>query len=473
MQSSNHQAIKQSSCLDYIFDSWSKSIDTSRTKEPQQIKLKSPNRRQNHFQYKSTLDQNYEYDHDQISTTKSQLHQKNYNVPLNSYINNLDGRKDERKDVQFLSIKRIIKNQVRAQTINLQIKVELRSECIANYSTIFSQPIKNSQPNSLSYSLNCKLILPKIKQIKTQKVVGIRKFQVICKVIGKFILLFYHILPSTSPKRILINSKVKLALNLRKTFKFDRNIKQSLSKSFKQWIEPSLQKIFYYLQNSFPKIFQENIFDQREVQDSESIWTLNFAKFLFQNLELITRKGNIPKEIINAMSQSIYKENNQFVQLFVAQRTHFNKKPFSIMELQLLSSEYILFNGIVIQLFELANNLKYQSFNHNVNCKIQVLKLVSILNLYYIRAFQDMPLINQNIQEDQLYTRMIHITPDEDQLLQLLDTKEKSKQESMILGLKHEQQIQLVLQQREKQNQKLELLFKKFIHNLGSQVVIF
>ncbi|CAD8159783.1 unnamed protein product [Paramecium octaurelia] len=476
MQSSNHQGIKQSSYFDYIFDSWNKSIDTSRTKEPQQTKLKTSNRRQNHFQYKSILDQNQEYDHDQISTTKSQLHQKNKIVPLNSYINNLNGRKDEQKDnyqQQSQSSKNKSTNrQSSPNKKNFNEEVEQKSDCIANYSTIFSQPIKNSQPNSLNYSLNFKLILPKIKQTKTQKV-GIRKFKVISKVIGKFILLFYHILPSTSPKRILMNNKLKLALNLKKTFKFDRNINESLSKSFKQWIEPSFQKIFFYLQNAFPKIFSEKIFDQREIQDSESLWTLNFAKFLFQNLELITRKGNIPKEIIYAMSKSIYKENNQFVQLFVAQRTHFYKKPFSNLELQLLCSEYILFNGIVIQLFELTNNLKYQSFNHNLNCKIQIIKLVSILNLFYIRAFQDMPLINQNIQEDQIYTRLIHITPDQDQHLYLLDTKEKSKLESMILGLKHEQYIQLVLQQRVKQNQQLELLFKQFIHNLGSQVVIF
>ncbi|CAD8055444.1 unnamed protein product [Paramecium primaurelia] len=476
MQTSKHQTIKQSSYFDYVFDSWNKSNETSRILEPQSTTLKKTNRRKNHLKYNTILDQNIEYEHDQISTTKSQVHQKYQNVSLNSYINNLDGYKEEQQDnyqKQSQSSKNKSSKRYYSQNKkNLNEEFELKSECIANYSTIFSQPIKYSQPNSLNYSQNQKLTLPKIKQIQTYKILT-RKFKVICKVIGKFILLFYQILPNQSPKKLLYNNKLKIVQNLKKIFKFDRNINESLSKSFKQWIQPSLQKIFFYLQNTFPKISQENIFDQRQIQDQELIWTLNFAKFLFQNLELITRKGNIPNEIINAMSKSIFKENNQFVQLFVAQRTRFYQKPFTILEIQLICCEYILFNTIVIQLFELVNNLKYQSFNHNLNCKMQILKLVSILNLSYIKAFKDMPQIHWDYQEEQLYTRRIHITPDQDQHLYLLDTKERNNMETMILGLKYEQQIQRVLQQKVKYNQQLELLFKQFIHNLCSQVQIF
>ncbi|CAD8071667.1 unnamed protein product [Paramecium sonneborni] len=69
---------------------------------------------------------------------------------------------------------------------------------------------------------------------------------------------------------------------------------------------------------------------------------------------------------------------------------------------------------------------------------------------------------------------MMYITPNQDQFIYLLDTKEKNNMNSMVLGLRNkEEYVQNILQQRPKWNLKLELLFKQFIHNLYTQVEIF
>ncbi|CAD8156780.1 unnamed protein product [Paramecium pentaurelia] len=467
MLNSKVQEIKQSSYNDYIFDSWANTNETSRVQTNQQTQLKIQSQRQKKFKYSNILYQN----NDQIITTKSQVHQKYQDVQLNSFSNNLDELK-QKEQYSFQKYQKVRStNRNHSICRNQNEDLEIKYESIANCSTIFSQRIKNSQKKQLSYSQNCKLILPKIKKKQTQKIL-INKFLVICRVIGKIIILYFKTLSNTNPLKITNNLKLQKVLNLRKIFKYDRNISDSLSKSIREWVKPSLQKIFYHLQNTLIYTQDEKVLDLRKLKDQEQIWTLNFAKFLFQNLELITRKGNIPKEIIKAMSNALYQENNQYVQLFLAQRTKFYNYPFSILEIQLICSEYILFNAIVIELFDQANNLTYQSFNHNLNCKIQVLKLTSIINVFYINIFKDMPIINFDYKDEQLYSRKLYITNDQQQLLQLVDTKEINNSETLILGLKHQDYIQRILQQKEKQKQKLELIFNKFINNLYSQIDI-
>ena len=63
-------------------------------------------------------------------------------------------------------------------------------------------------------------------------------------------------------------------------------------------------------------------------------------------------------------------------------------------------------------MFDLANSLKFQSFDHNLNCKVKILELTSIINLYFIKAFQNMPIINFEFRQEELYSRMVYITPD-------------------------------------------------------------
>ncbi|CAD8065478.1 unnamed protein product [Paramecium sonneborni] len=474
MQSSKYQTNNSSIGSDYIFEQWLKPYEQSREQDPQIIKLKVSSQRKQTFKNRTILNLNYENNNDYVITTKSQAQQRYQCESPISFISNFEGKKDEYYDNYSKQIKNS-KNKCSYRHFSQSQKsqkedFDQQTESIANCSTIFSQHYRNSKRNSLGFSLNCKL--PKIKQIKSQNKL-LRKFKVISKVIGKIISLFYYILPNTSPKKSLYSNKLKIMLNQKNIFKFNRNIDESLSQSFRKWIGPSLQKIFFHLQNSLPKIFEMKVEETKEKKDQEEIWMLNFAKILFQNLELITRKGNIPKEIILAMSQTIYRKNNQYVQLFVAQRTQFQQYPLNLLEIQLICSEYILYNAIMISMFDLANNLKYQSFNHNVNCKIKILEIASIIDLYYIKIFKSMPIKDIDFEEEELYTRMIYITPNEDQFIYLLDVKEKNKMDSMILGLRNKDQVLNILQQRRKWNQKLEQLFKQFILNLCSQVEIF
>ncbi|CAD8071666.1 unnamed protein product [Paramecium sonneborni] len=376
MQSCKHQTIIQSIYSDYVFDSWTKNYETSRNQDPKTTKLKVSSQRKQSLKIRAIMNSNNEY-----STSQSQAQKKNQNIFRQLILSNLEELNDEQQNSyskQSERSKNKSSNRFYSQHKKRQKEdFEQLTESITNNSTIFSQPLKNSKPSMLSFSQNRKLILPKINQLQSQKLL-ITKFKVISKVIGKFILLFYQILPNTNPLKLLYKNKLKMMMNLKKTFKFERNIDEGLSKSFTQWVEPAFQKIFYHLQNSLPKIYQENVKESKEQKDQEEIWMLNFAKFLFQNLELITRRGNVPKEIISAMSKTIYRKNNKYLQLFIAQRTQFNQYNLNFLEIQLIISEYILFNAILIPMFNLANNLKYQSFNHNINCKIKILELAKL-----------------------------------------------------------------------------------------------
>ncbi|CAK91583.1 unnamed protein product (macronuclear) [Paramecium tetraurelia] len=467
MQNPKAQEIKQQSCFDYIFDSWIQVKEQPKIKYSQQTQLTVLSQRQKKFKCTNKLNQNNDY----IIKVKSQIDKKEQDVSLNSFRIHLDEFK-QKEEQSFLK-QPIIKPKYRSHSVskNYNEDYQVKHVSVANCSTMISSNAKSSLQNSLNFSQNCKLIFPKIKQQYSPKM-RIKQFRILCKVIGKLVVLFLKNLAKTSLQRIGNIQKLQYVLNLKKIFKFDRKIKESLSKSFREWVDPSLKKIQYYLQNTLVQKNDDNLLDLQKQKDQEQILNLNFAKFLFQNLELITRKGKIPKEIVSAMSKSLYKENNQYVSSFVAQRTKFLKKSFSILEAQLICCEYILFNAVIIQLFELANNLKYQSFNHNLKCKIQILMLTTIINQFYIEAFKNMPIINFDIKKEQLYTRMLYVTTDQEQHLKLVDTKEVNHSETLILGLQHQEYIKGLFQQKEKQKQKLQLIFNKFIHNLSSQIDI-
>ncbi|CAD8153761.1 unnamed protein product [Paramecium octaurelia] len=467
MQNPKAQEIKQSSYFDYIFDSWIQVNETSKIQIPQLTQPSVLSQRQKKFKCSNILNQNNDY----ITKVKSQNHQKEQDVSPNSFRNNIDEFKQKEQN-SFLK-QSIIRSKDRSHSVrkNQYEDYEVKHESIANCSTTISSNAKNSIQNSLNFSQNCKLILPKINCLKPQKICT-KKFRIVCKVIGKLVVLFLKNLSKTSLQRVGNIHKLQKVLNLKNIFKYDRKIKESLSNSFREWIEPSLKKIQYHLQNTFVELSDEKLLDLKIQKDQEQIWTLSFTKFLFQNLELITRKGKIPKEVVRAMSKSLYKENNLYVQLFIAQRTKFLKTPFSLLEAQLICCEYILFNGIIIQLFELANNLKYRSFNHNLKCKIQILMLTTIINLFYIESFKHMPIINFDITQEQIYTRKLYVTTDQEQHLKQVDTKEINNSETLILGLQQYEYIKGLFQQREKQKQQLQLIFNKFIHNLSSQIDI-
>ncbi|CAD8167899.1 unnamed protein product [Paramecium pentaurelia] len=329
---------------------------------------------------------------------------------------------------------------------------------------------KQIMPLKVNYQTEIGRITKQFCQNK-KKLKILNKFRILTKIIGRLLLLYLRLAQHISVDYQAQKAKIDHYNSLKTAFKMDRKINDQLIQKIQEWTSPAFQKILYYMEKNYEDNINDELIDSDKIKDQEQLWCLNYAKFLFQNIELITRKGNIPIEIIKELSKATQITQNTYMSLFLAKRLKFQISSYSKSEYQLIASEYIYFNIILSQLFDQVNKLKYKHLKHNLQQKIKIIELASIIHVYFIKYFVNMP-SREDVSDKKLYQRKLHISGDKNQELILIDTNDICLQEIIIVGLKSEEHVKNLLKKKETLSKLLGKLFDKTIQNIYSQIEI-
>ncbi|CAD8062258.1 unnamed protein product [Paramecium sonneborni] len=411
---------------------------------------------------------------DSLTTAKSLMNQK---VPTNVY-QTLKNNSDEQKQMgimdQFYSYRKqnIQRSIIKPSTI-FRNKLPQENFEQNTENLLFSSSKQNQRIKSVPFKIYYQTQNDRIKQktCKKEKILFVNKFRSITKVIGRFLLLYFRFALRICFDFQTQRAKIHNFNNLKKAFKIERKFNDQYFEKIQQWSTAAFKKIVFYMQKNYENKKNDELIDDNKILDQNQLWCLNYAKFLFQNIELITREGNIPKEIVQEVSKATLITKQTYKPLFLAKRIKFQNSPLSKSEYQLIASEFIFFNIIIKQLFDQANQLKYQSLKHNLDYKIKVIELASIIHSYFIKYFINMPQ-REDVRDQLIYQRKLYISSDKNQNLILIDTKDINQSENIVIGLKSEEYVKSLLKNNDICSKKLGKLFDKTIQNIYSQIEI-
>ncbi|CAK76221.1 unnamed protein product (macronuclear) [Paramecium tetraurelia] len=411
---------------------------------------------------------------DQLSTANSQLNSKikadiNYTMCYDQ-----DELKLSRKiDYNYTHGEKVrYRSTINPSTIlrnNLQEKYQQSPENFLIQTSRFTKR-KQVMPFKMQYQTEISRITNLFCQ-NQRKFKILNKFRCLTRTIGRFVLLYLRLAQHISDDYYAQRAKIEHFNSLKTAFKLDRNLNEDFIQKMQEWAAPAFQKILYYMEKNSENKANDELIDSEKIQDQEQLWCLNYAKFLFQNIELITRKGYIPIEIIKEVSKATMITKNTQMTLFLARRLKFQNSPLSKTEYQLMAGEFVYFNIIMRQFFDQANKLKYSSLKHNLQQKKKIIEVASIIHIYFIKYFLNMPQ-RGDVSDKLLFQRKLHISGDKNQELILIDTKDISLSETIIVGLKSEEHVRNLLKKKESLQKLLGKLFDKTIQNIYSQIEI-
>ncbi|KAM3145571.1 hypothetical protein pb186bvf_002345 [Paramecium bursaria] len=165
----------------------------------------------------------------------------------------------------------------------------------------------------------------------------------------------------------------------------------------RQWAKQIVNKMTKTIGD---KIFNERFNEKIDLSSTQQIdirkqWVGNFSKFFFENLELFTRAENFPNELKAKITILQFKDYNPGSSLFTANRTLFRdmdkcKEQLPDLEKKMLGLEYILFDILIPNIFEICNTQTYINKFHEVESQFQYINLASLMQIFFMKAFQEL-----------------------------------------------------------------------------------
>ncbi|CAD8066214.1 unnamed protein product [Paramecium sonneborni] len=266
------------------------------------------------------------------------------------------------------------------------------------------------------------------------------------------------------------NQKAKLL------FKEIKKFNQAQSQDIiRNWVSTITLKIYQgMIGEDMKKVFSQNFNpNQIESQERRKKWLIYFMIQFFKNVEQHTRHENMPEFLCFMMTLQLYHYQNKTASLFVVRRTtYLNSNIFQLSqrEIQLITSEYILFSILIPEIINQDSKQRYFNEQHKIQCR-QIIKLIfSILQILFMSLFFQMPQMKSTNKIKVIQKKII---TDQNTLEMKFDQDDQIDQsQAIILGLEKKQKFEKLQQQNAEVLDDLKRFLDIIIDNITGNAYI-
>ncbi|CAD8072478.1 unnamed protein product [Paramecium sonneborni] len=241
------------------------------------------------------------------------------------------------------------------------------------------------------------------------------------------------------------NKKAKLLFKEIK--KYDQAQSQSI---ISNWVNKITLRIYQGMNgDEMKKVFSQN-FNPNQLESQEILkkWLIYFSILFFKNVEQHTRQESMPDFLCFMMTLQLYHYQNKTASLFVVRRTtYLNANVFSLSEkeIQLITSEFILFSVIIPEIINQDKKQNYFNQQHKIQCRQIFFQVFSLLQILFMSSFLDLSEVKSTNKIKVLQKRIT--TNEKTQEMKFEQDDQIDQSQAIIEGLEKKQKFEKIQKQ--------------------------
>ncbi|CAD8103376.1 unnamed protein product [Paramecium primaurelia] len=243
----------------------------------------------------------------------------------------------------------------------------------------------------------------------------------------------------------------------------------------KNWVSKITLRIYQgMIGEEMKKVFSQNFNpNQVENQEIQKKWLIYFLILFFKNVEQHTRQDSMPDFLCFMMTLQLYSYQNKTASLYIVKRTtYLNGNVFSLSEkeIQMITSEFILFSIIIPEIINQDQKQKYFNQQHQTQCRQIFLHIFSLLQILFISTFCDLPEIKQTNKIKVIQKRIIQNQQTMELKFEQDDQIDLSQ--AIVVGLEKKQKYEKLYKQNTEVLDDLKRFLEIILENISGNAFI-